>query len=73
VERAFGILQTQFSIVRGLARFWDQEVLWYIVNACMIMHNTIIENERSQALNYSLYKLMEKTMRMQRREDRIAS
>jgi hypothetical protein len=25
VERAFGILQAQFAIVRGLARFWDQE------------------------------------------------
>jgi hypothetical protein len=28
VERAFGILQAQFAIMRGLARFWDQECLW---------------------------------------------
>ena len=30
VERTFGILQAQFAIVRGPARFWDQEILWYI-------------------------------------------
>uniref|UniRef100_A0A453SSU8 DDE Tnp4 domain-containing protein n=2 Tax=Aegilops tauschii subsp. strangulata TaxID=200361 RepID=A0A453SSU8_AEGTS len=30
VERAFGILQAQFAIVRGPARFWDQKMLWYI-------------------------------------------
>ena len=33
VERAFGILQAQFAIVRGLARFWDQKMLWYMIEA----------------------------------------
>jgi hypothetical protein len=28
VERAFGILQAQFAIVRGLPKFWEQENLW---------------------------------------------
>jgi hypothetical protein len=27
VERALRILQAQFAIVRGLARFWKQEIL----------------------------------------------
>ena len=27
MERAFGILQSQFVIVRGSARFWDQKIL----------------------------------------------
>ncbi|XP_020257992.1 putative nuclease HARBI1 [Asparagus officinalis] len=46
VERAFGVLQARFAIVRGPARFWDQEVLKDIMKACIIMHNMIIEDER---------------------------
>jgi hypothetical protein len=53
VERVFRILQTQLAIVRGPARFWNQEILWYIMNACVIMHNMIIENECGQDLDYS--------------------
>jgi hypothetical protein len=34
IERAFEILKSQFSIVRGLTKFWDQEILWYIMMAC---------------------------------------
>jgi hypothetical protein len=48
VERAFEILQTQFAIVRGPAKFWVQEILWYTMMACVIMHNMIIEIERGQ-------------------------
>ena len=58
VERAFGILQAQFAIVRGPARFWDQKMLWYIMHACVIMHNMIIENERGQDVDYSQYELL---------------
>jgi hypothetical protein len=72
VERAFGILQAQFAIVRGPARFWDQEILWYIMMACVIMHNMIIENERDQDLDYRFYELMGEPVRPHRRRDRIA-
>ena len=44
VERAFGVLQARFAMVRGPARFWDEETLADIMKAC-IMHNMIIEDE----------------------------
>jgi hypothetical protein len=53
VERAFGILQAQFAIVRGTAGFWDQECLWYIMNVCVIMHNMIIEDDRGKDVEQS--------------------
>ena len=46
VERAFGVLQSRFAIVRGPTRFRDQETLNDITKACIIMHNMIIEDER---------------------------
>jgi hypothetical protein len=48
VERAFGVLQSRFAIVRGPARFWDEETLGQIMRACVIMHNMIVEDERGQ-------------------------
>jgi hypothetical protein len=45
VERAFGVLQSRFTIVRGPARFWDEETLSMIMTACVIMHNMIVEDE----------------------------
>ena len=45
VERAFGVLQARFAIVRGPARFWDEEILADIMKACIIMHNMVIEDE----------------------------
>ncbi|XP_062213629.1 uncharacterized protein LOC133914557 [Phragmites australis] len=48
VERAFGVLQSRFAIVRGPARFWDQDILGQIMTACVIMHNMIIEDERGE-------------------------
>jgi hypothetical protein len=37
VERAFGVLQARFAIVRGPARFWDEKTLWKIMRSCVIM------------------------------------
>ncbi|XP_017250657.1 uncharacterized protein LOC108221279 [Daucus carota subsp. sativus] len=46
VERAFGVLQSRFAIVRGPARFWDKGDLARIMRACIILHNMIVEDER---------------------------
>jgi len=45
VERAFGVPQSRFAIVRGAARMWDTETLEDILKACVIMHNMIVEDE----------------------------
>jgi hypothetical protein len=47
VERAFGILQARFTIVRGPTRFWD------IMNACVIMHNMIIEDDHGKDVDHT--------------------
>ncbi|XP_074327018.1 uncharacterized protein LOC141664959 [Apium graveolens] len=46
VERAFGVLQSRFAMIRGPSRFWDVETMKYIMTACIILHNMIIEDER---------------------------
>jgi len=48
VERAFGVLQARFAIVRGPGHFWDDDTLSLIMRACVIMHNKIIEDERDE-------------------------
>lgn len=51
VERAFGVLQARFAIVRGGARLWNKSTVQDVMNACIIMHNMIVEDERSGYLN----------------------
>ncbi|XP_039827103.1 putative nuclease HARBI1 [Panicum virgatum] len=46
VERAFGVLQARFAILRGPARFWNEDTLTDIMYACIILHNMIVEDER---------------------------
>ncbi|XP_004289403.1 PREDICTED: uncharacterized protein LOC101313362 [Fragaria vesca subsp. vesca] len=48
VERAFGILQARFAIVRGLARGWDMEDIQYIMMTCIILHNMIVDDEHDE-------------------------
>uniref|UniRef100_A0A0D3D0J5 DDE Tnp4 domain-containing protein n=1 Tax=Brassica oleracea var. oleracea TaxID=109376 RepID=A0A0D3D0J5_BRAOL len=52
VERAFGVLQARFAIVKNLALSWDKVKIGKIMRACIILHNMIVEDERDE---YTLY------------------
>ena len=45
VERAFGILQARWAIVRGPACMWCKDNLHSIIMTCIILHNMIVEDE----------------------------
>ncbi|XP_021840793.2 protein ALP1-like [Spinacia oleracea] len=46
VERAFGVLQARFAIIRQPSLAYDEDTLGDIMKACIIMHNMIVEDER---------------------------
>jgi hypothetical protein len=50
IERAFGVLQAKWAVIRGPAYGWTRTNLGYIMKACIIMHNMIIEDERGEEL-----------------------
>jgi hypothetical protein len=51
IERAFGVLQARWAVLRGPAYGWDRNHLTEIMTACIIMHNMIVEDERPFAAN----------------------
>jgi len=52
IERALDVLQVRFAIVRGRARFWDKKSRNNIMQACVILHNMIIEDEKDMDLKF---------------------
>ena len=50
VERAFGVLQARWEIVKNPVQQWDLDTISNILMACIIMHNMILEYERGLRL-----------------------
>ncbi|XP_021731332.1 uncharacterized protein LOC110698242 [Chenopodium quinoa] len=51
VERAFGVLQARFAIIKKPSLAWDTDILHNIMLACIIIHNIIVEDERETYQN----------------------
>ncbi len=49
-ERAFGVLQARFNIVRRSAKKWKRKSIGNIMLACVILHNMIVEDEGEDAI-----------------------
>ncbi|KAI3664965.1 hypothetical protein L6452_43580 [Arctium lappa] len=52
VERAFGVLQSRWSIIKGPSRMWYKEQLRDIMHTCIILHNMIVEDEGDVLINW---------------------
>ncbi|XP_048611448.1 uncharacterized protein LOC106393301 [Brassica napus] len=53
VERAFGVLQARFAIVKNSALLWDKAKIGQIMRACIILHNMMVEDERDGYTQYN--------------------
>ncbi|KAK2641888.1 hypothetical protein Ddye_023651, partial [Dipteronia dyeriana] len=51
MKQAFGMLQSKWHIVKGLAHMWNATNLGKIMKTCIILHNIIIESEHQQGIN----------------------
>ncbi|XP_057808752.1 uncharacterized protein LOC131023228 [Salvia miltiorrhiza] len=52
IERAFGVLQAHWAIVKGPSRLWSKEEMSDIMFTCIILHNMIIEDEGEHATQW---------------------
>uniref|UniRef100_A0A0D3CP17 DDE Tnp4 domain-containing protein n=1 Tax=Brassica oleracea var. oleracea TaxID=109376 RepID=A0A0D3CP17_BRAOL len=59
VERAFGVLQARFAIVRNPALFWDKVKIGKIMRACIILHNMVVEDERDGYTQFDISEFQE--------------
>jgi hypothetical protein len=46
VEQECDVLRYRWAIVRHPARQWSVQQIWEVMNACVIMHNMTVEEER---------------------------
>ncbi|CAH9124355.1 unnamed protein product [Cuscuta epithymum] len=62
VERAFGILQTRWAIVRGPGRMYKTQTLRDIMLTCIILHNMIVEDEYEKLMMMQVFKTIVRSM-----------
>ncbi|XP_047949293.1 uncharacterized protein LOC125195140 [Salvia hispanica] len=53
VERAFGVLQAHWAIMKGSARFWYKEVIADVMYAGIILHNMIVKHEGGSVTDWA--------------------
>ncbi|XP_047949482.1 uncharacterized protein LOC125195367 [Salvia hispanica] len=53
VERAFGVLQSRWTIVRVPSRLWHMECIADVMYACIILHNMIVEDEAAALADWA--------------------
>ena len=67
-----GFCKPNFLLLEYRLDFGIKDMLWYIMNACVIMYNMIIEDERGQDFDYTHYELMGVPVQPRRRAERVA-
>jgi len=55
LERAFGVLQARFAIVKNPIKLWKPKALSNVMRACVILHNMITEEEKGKFPSYLGY------------------
>jgi hypothetical protein len=51
VDRAFGVLQSRWALIRHPARAWKTMTMWEVMPTCVIMHNMFVEDERDEDIH----------------------
>jgi hypothetical protein len=59
VERAFGVLQARWEIVKNPYRQWELDTMNNIILCCIILHNMIIEDEQGQNFEPIFYQAIQ--------------
>ena len=54
MERAFGVLQSRFAIVRNPVLSMNKAKIGKIMRTCIILDNMIVENERDGYIRYDI-------------------
>ena len=60
VERAFGVMQARFAVVKNPSKLWDKDKISNTMRACIILHNMIVEDERASFTQFNAFEFQER-------------